>query len=226
MVEVIGQILPTAVGVALSPIPIVAVILMLFTARARTNSIAFVAGWILGLAVVGGVVLALGSSIDLGSGDDEASTTTGVIKLVLGLGLLALAYRNWSGRPRGDEEPEMPAWMAAIDDFNAVKSLGLAAALSGPNPKNLLLGIAAASTIASSSLSSTDKIVALVIYLVIASSTVVVPVMIYLILGDRVDEKLSAMKDWLVAYNDVVMAVLLLIFGFKLLGDGITILSA
>ena len=226
MGEVIGQILPTAIGVALSPLPIIAVILMLFTARARTNSIAFVVGWIVGLAAVGGVVLALGSSVGLESGDDASSTANGVVKLVLGLGLLALAWRSWNARRRGEEEPEMPGWMAALDDFSALKSLGLAVALSGPNPKNLLLGVAAASTIASSSLSSSDQIAALAIYIVIASSTVVAPVVLYLVLGDRVDEELSAMKDWLTDSNDVVMAVLLLVFGFKLLGDGITILSA
>ena len=65
------------------------------------------------------------------------------------------------------------------------------------------------------------------VYIAIASSTVVIPVILYLILGQGADEKLtSGMKDWLTAYNEVVMAVLLLIFGFKLLGDGIGILSS
>ncbi len=37
MGEAIGQALPFAVGVALSPVPIIAVILMLVTPRARAN---------------------------------------------------------------------------------------------------------------------------------------------------------------------------------------------
>ena len=76
MGNVIGDILPLAIGVAISPVPIIAVILMLFSARARTNGPAFLAGWIAGLAVVGAVVLALSDSGDL-SGDSGPSTAAG-----------------------------------------------------------------------------------------------------------------------------------------------------
>jgi Sap, sulfolipid-1-addressing protein len=51
--EAIGQPLPFAVGVALSPAPIAAVILMLITPRARANGPAFILGWIVGIAVAG-----------------------------------------------------------------------------------------------------------------------------------------------------------------------------
>jgi hypothetical protein len=49
----IGQSLPLAVGVALSPVPIIAVVLMPTTQRARANGPAFVLGWLVGLGVVG-----------------------------------------------------------------------------------------------------------------------------------------------------------------------------
>ena len=57
MHEAIGQVLSFAVGVAISPLPIVAVVLMLATPRARVNGPAFVLGWIVGLSLVGTVVL-------------------------------------------------------------------------------------------------------------------------------------------------------------------------
>ena len=44
-----------AVGVAISPVPIIALILMLFTKRATSNSLSFAAGW-----VIGAVFIALG----------------------------------------------------------------------------------------------------------------------------------------------------------------------
>jgi len=62
MGEAIGAILTPAVGVALSPLPIVAVILMLFSAKARTNGPAFVLGWVIGLAGV----LTIRPSLDAG----------------------------------------------------------------------------------------------------------------------------------------------------------------
>ena len=46
MREAIGAILPLAVGVALSPVPIIAVVLMLGTPGGRTNGLAFLGGWI------------------------------------------------------------------------------------------------------------------------------------------------------------------------------------
>ena len=57
--EAIGQVLSFGVGVALSPVPIVTLVLMLGTSRARTNGPAFVIGWIVGLAAVGSLVLLL-----------------------------------------------------------------------------------------------------------------------------------------------------------------------
>ena len=67
----IGDILGNAVGVAISPVPIIAVILMLFTPRAKANSLGFLLGWIVGLGVAGTVVLALGLE---GSDGGEASS--------------------------------------------------------------------------------------------------------------------------------------------------------
>ena len=46
-----------AIGVAISPVPIIAVILMLFSKRARSNGIAFLVGWVVALVVVGSIVL-------------------------------------------------------------------------------------------------------------------------------------------------------------------------
>ncbi|MGH2603407.1 MAG: GAP family protein, partial [Dehalococcoidia bacterium] len=98
----IGDILPLAIGVAISPIPIVAVILMLFSARARSNGPAFLVGWLVGLIVVGVIVLSLSGAGDVDS-DEDASNVASVIKLVLGVLLLVMAVRQWRGRPHPGE---------------------------------------------------------------------------------------------------------------------------
>jgi hypothetical protein len=221
----IGEILPLAIGVAISVVPIIAVILMLFTERSKPNSVAFLAGWILGLAVAGGVGLAIAAGSGAGNDGDEAKDGVGILKLLLGVGLMYLAYRNWQKRPHEGEEPQTPAWMASIDEFGAPKSLGLGALLSGVNPKNLALTLAAAATIAASGISAGEQIGALAVFIFLASLTVATPVVSYLILGSRADGTLNSMKTWLIAHNNAVMAVLFVIFGFKLLGDGIAILA-
>ena len=72
MGEAIGGILAMAVGVAISPFPIIAIVLMLGTPRARVNGPGFALGWLLGLSVVGAVVLALAS----GRSQEESDQAT------------------------------------------------------------------------------------------------------------------------------------------------------
>ena len=106
----IGEILGFAVAVAISPVPIIAVILMLFTAGARSNSVGFVSGRLIGFLLAGGVVLAIGLEASQGG----ASDVNGVIKILIGALFLFLGWEQWSGRPQGDEEAPMPQPIALL----------------------------------------------------------------------------------------------------------------
>jgi hypothetical protein len=74
MSESIAEVLAYAVGVAISPVPIMAVILMLFSARARVNGPMFLAGWVVALGVVSAVAYALADAGDAAA-DDAAGDT-------------------------------------------------------------------------------------------------------------------------------------------------------
>jgi len=153
MGEAIGQTLPTALGIAISPLPIVAVVLMLVTPRGRVNGSAFVLGWIVGLAVLGAIVLALASGADA-SEDGEPATWVSVLKLVLGLLAVLLGVRQFRGRSANGDEP---SWMQALDRFTPVKAAGTGALLSAVNPKNLLLAVAGAATIAQTGIAAESR---------------------------------------------------------------------
>ncbi len=221
MQQVIGQILPLAVGIDISALPIAAVILMLGTPMARSNGLAFLVGWMAGLFVVGGIALVLASAVGLSSSTDSTSRMVGVINLVLGVLLLVLAAREWRSRPPSGQEPTLPKWMATLDAITPIRSAGLAALLSGINPKNLALDLAAMSVIASAGLSASSQLVALVVFVLIGSIAIIVPVIVYFAGGDRAAAVLSGWKEFLVANNPVIMAVLLLVFGMVLIGKGI-----
>lgn len=220
MGNAIGDILPLAIGVAISPVPIIAVILMLFTPRAKANGPAFLIGWVGGLAIAGSVVLVLANAGKISAGGTP-STTSYVIRLLLGLLLLFMAVRQWQSRPQEGEEPEMPKWMAGIDAFTPGKALGLAALLSGVNPKNLALTLSATLTIAQAGLVSAQPWLALIAFIVIASISVGAPVLYYLLAGEKAEKTLNSWKAWLSANNATVMFVLFLIFGVKLIGDSL-----
>jgi len=221
MQQVIGQIVPLAVGIAISPLPIVAVILMLITPRARANGLAFLVGWMAGLAVVGVIALLVAGATGLATSSDASSQARGVIRLLLGLLLLLAALRQWRSRPRQGEEAPLPRWMASLDTFTPAKSLGLAALLSGVNPKNLALNLAAMSIIAGAGLSASSQAAALVVVVLIGSVGVFVPVGVYLVGGDRAGAVLGGWKAWLAENNGVIMAVLFVVLGFALIGQGI-----
>jgi len=220
MGSVIGEILPLAVGIAVSPIPIIAAILMLLSPRARGTSIGFLAGWLLGIVVAVVVFTLLASIIPQGDADDP-KPVSGVIKIVLGLGLLLLALRQWRSRPKDNAEPEMPKWMSAIDSMTPIRGLALGFLLSGLNPKNLLMGVAAGVAIGSGGLTVAEEATAIVIYTVLASVTVAGPVFAYLAASARMAGPLEALRGWLLHNNATVMTVLLLVIGVVLLGKGI-----
>lgn len=138
----ISEVLTFAIGVAISPVPIIAVILMLFSRRAHVNGPVFLLGWVLALAVVSGVVYALAQASNP-STSSSASDTIAWGKIVLGV------------------------------------------LLAGVNPKNLILAIGAATGLARLGLSTTDAVVSLIVFVVIASLTIAGPVVYYLLGGER-----------------------------------------
>ena len=224
MSEAIGAVLPLAIGVAISPIPIIAVILMLFSARARENGIAFLAGWVAALLIVGAIVLVLAAAGRVGS-DDATSNLAALVKALLGALFLLLAVRQWGSRPAEGVMTPMPSWMAAIDSFTMGRSLGLAALLAGVNPKNLALTTAAGLAIAQAGVSGASAVVALLAFVAVASLSVAIPVLYYLAAGEGAKQTLDGWKAWLLANNAAVMAVLFVVLGFVLLGQGIAALS-
>lgn len=221
MGDAIGQVLPTAVAVAISPFPIVAVVLMLVTRRGRVNGLAFLVGWLLGLIVVGAIVLSVASGADA-SDDGAPATWVSVLKLVLGLLALALGAKNFRDRPRGGEDPKTPHWMDALDEYTPVKAAGTGVLLSAVNPKNLLLTVAGAATIAQTGIDAGEQGIVYAVFVIIASLGVVLPIAAAVVMGERSREPLDRLKTWLAGNNATIMAVLMTVIGSKLIGDAIS----
>jgi threonine/homoserine/homoserine lactone efflux protein len=132
--QAIGQVISFGAGVALSPVPIISVVLMLSTPKGRVNGLAFLAGWIVGLAVVGTIVLLVSSGASASSNGAPA-TWVSIVKVAVGLLLVLLAVKQWRGRPRGDARAELPAWMKSIDTFTPIRSAGMAACSRRSTPR-------------------------------------------------------------------------------------------
>ena len=148
MKVVVGEILPLALVVAISPINVIPVILLLFTKRPLVNASCFVVGFIAGVAAVLVAFVAIAEAVDVSPGSGH-STWVAVLKMALGAYLLVAAVRKFRGRPRDGEEGAMPKWMDGIAGFSPGRSLGAGLVLGSVNPKNVVVSLAAAATIES-----------------------------------------------------------------------------
>lgn len=221
MLSVIGQVLPEAVGIALSPFPIIGLILILFTKQARTNSLMFMIGWLLGLTVVAAIILALYNAGRIAVGTQTVETGVQWLPLLLGLVLVLMAFRSWKKRPQAGAKAETPKWMASLDSIQPGKAFGLGALLSGVNPKNLLLNVAAASSIAAANLDTSSTVIVVLVFVLLASVTIIGPVIYVQVAGKNAEKTLDELKGWLIQHNSAIMAVLLLVIGVKLVGQGL-----
>ena len=221
MGEAVGQLLPLAAVVALSPPPIIAVVVMLIGERGRVTAPVFLAGWILGLVAIGLVVLSAASLGDAG----EAGRRPRRWRLgnsPWASRMLAFAVRGWRRRSDEGGEKPTPKWMEALEGLTAAKAAGLGLALSALNPKNIVLTIAAGAAIAQTGIPATEQAIAYAGFIVVASLGVATPVVLSAVLGERSREPLDRISGWMTANNTAVMAVLLLVIGVMLIGDAIS----
>ncbi|MCB1297541.1 MAG: GAP family protein [Microthrixaceae bacterium] len=221
MNEVLGSILPNAVAIAISPIPIIAVILMLMSSRPRRLGLAFLGGWLVGVLVATSVITLLAGVIPEPDASGGAQPVLGVIQLVLGIGLLLLGIRQWRSRPAPGVEAQLPAWMSKIDSMGALTALALAFALAAVNPKNLLVAAAAGSVIGRAGLDIGGIIVAIVCFTVVAALTVAAPVLFAVIAPEKAAPALASIRAWLAANNATIMTVVFAILGTSVIGKGI-----
>ena len=220
MAQGISEVLTYAIGVAISALAIIAVILMLFSSRAKANGLMFLLGWVVALAAVSGVAYVI-SDAGNASTSTTAADTVSWGQIVFGVLFLLLSGRSWRNRPDPGAGTKMPKWMAGIDSFAPGNALGLGLLLGGANPKNLLLEVGAGSALAVIGPSTSEAVVSLIVFVIVGSLTIAAPVAFYLVGGDRAKTPLESAKGWLVVHNDAVMMVLFLVFGVDLIAKGI-----
>ncbi|MFD8700823.1 GAP family protein [Kitasatospora purpeofusca] len=215
MDAVIAEVVPLALGIALSPVPVVPAIFLLFTPRPRAAAGMFLAGWVAGILVVASALAALAVYIEA---HEETPTWASWTKTGLGAVLLLVAVRQWrSGPAKGT-----PAWMTTLTDATPAKALRLGVLLSGVNPKVVLLSAAAGLTIGAAELGAVRTVAAAAVFTAVSAATVALPLLLHLVAGERVLVPLGRARRWLELHNSAVTAVVLAVIGVLLVLDGIS----
>lgn len=220
MGNVVGEILPYAMAVAISPIPIIAVVLTLLSPKAKAASIGLLAGWVAGIIVTVALFILVSEMLPEDRSDGWMPIL-GTIKIALGAVFLFMAIKQWRSRPKKGMEVTLPTWMQAIDKAGVMSAAVIGFLLSAVNPVNLLMLVSAGLTIGSSELSGGSLAIVVTVFVAIAASTMVIPVACYLLAARKLARPLELLRGWLARYNAVIVALLLLVVGVYMIFQGL-----
>ena len=219
MLSALGELLPIAVAVAVSSVPIMATILILLSPKRNQSAIPFLIGWVVGMAAVV-VVAAVGANALPIRPLRAQQKAIGIGQIIVGTALLVVAVMAWRRAARAPAD-KGSRWLDRVDRMGPVPALGFALALN-LRPKGLLLGAAAGLSIAGASLRATDAAIVVAIYVGLASSTVIVPIVVTLVAPARMQPRLVLARDWLSHNSAHITVVVLVMVGFVILGAGLS----
>ena len=207
MGQLLLQIMPVAVAIAVNPVPIIAAIVMTATERPVVNGVAYLTALIAVSYAFGAVVLVLFHGTALGAG-----TRTGHVILVLwllvGLAFLAAFVVLLVRRPKPGEEGREPGWMRWIGRLGPV-----GAAVVGVMLVNYEMEGPALSDILASQVTRAEAFAALALFVAVAVSTSVVPVVAYILSPGPVGAFLDRLKGWLSRHNRPILMVVFAAIG-------------
>lgn len=209
--ETLATLVPTAIGLALSPAALIQLILVLLSKRRVVNSVAFV-GSLLVLSALAMTLGAVGANA-ASSSSGGSGMVGGIVFAALGALLLAVGVKNWRNRADTSE----PAVMATIANMGPAAVAFLTLGATFINPKNLPLLISAGATVAGT---QSPWLVGLG-FLLLATAPYWVAMLYSLLGGEKANATLERMRSWLVARNRLIMGVICIVLGLMLLVKGI-----
>ncbi|MGH3969649.1 MAG: GAP family protein, partial [Mycobacterium sp.] len=205
-----------ALVIALSPLSIIPAVLVLHTPRPRSTSLAFLGGWLVALAALTALFVAISGL--LGGLHRSPPPWASWLRIVVGAALIVFGMLRWLTRHR---HTEMPGWMRSLANLTPGRAGVTGAVLAVVRPEVLLICAAAGLAIGSAGLGGTRAWISAAIFVAVAASTVALPVLAYAGAGGRLDDPLARLKDWMERHNAAMLAVILIVIGLLVLYKGI-----
>ena len=218
MLQAIGHILPIAIAVAISSVPIMATVLILLSPKGTQTALPFLIGWVIGMAVVVTLCTIGAQVIPAPRSPRREATAIAIAEILVGIALVVVAVVEWR-RGRRHPSDALPKWLSSVDKLGPWSAFGIAIALN-VRPKGLLLAIAAGLAIRAANLSTGESAVVIAIYTIIGALTVAVPVVMSLVDRKGMQPRLLEMKDWISRNNTTVTALIVLVIGVVIIGAG------
>lgn len=226
MGQVLISLLPMIIGSALVPVQIIMVILLL---TGEKQGVLKASLFVLGMSLVRlaqGIVFGfiLPNSAIAQTADDGPALIKSTLLLILGLLLLIAAYKSFRNEPDPDAPP--PKWLQMIESASPLMALAMGGGLILIAAKLWVFTLSAVSTIRAAELGEPDATITFVLFILLAQSLLIIPILIRLLLPTRAATSLGAFRDWLELHNNRIVMVVSLVFGLLFLYQGITGLLA
>ncbi|MGV9673944.1 GAP family protein [Nocardia sp. NPDC003482] len=206
MGELLLRLLPELIGLIITPGAIAGCILLLHSQQPVRNARAFGGAFMLTYTLI--VVSALlGGASDPGSTSPHTSSAAG-----LAVGLIFLAAGAWvATRPRA-AAATTPKWLDELGNAGPRRAFVIGIAFAVVNP-NLFIMISGMSLISSSHTGPGAAFLATALLLAAAALDFLIPIGVYLALGDRARTALDTAQDWMVRNNRAMSIAVLFAFG-------------
>jgi threonine/homoserine/homoserine lactone efflux protein len=214
--SVLIELIPLALVVALSPLSIIPAVMVLHTPRPRPTGLAFLAGWLVGLAALTSVFLEVSGLV--GGLGGKPPGWASWLRIVVGVALIVFGIYKWLTRKKSEHTPK---WMQSLSKLTPGRAGATGFVLTILNPKVLFICAAAGLAIGTTGLGGTRVWLAVIWYVAVAGSTVALPILAYAVSGDRLNEPLTRLKNWMEAQHAVLVAIILVVIGLMVLYKGI-----
>ncbi len=226
MVHAGGHVLVYALAAAASPLVLTATFVVIRSGRPRTNGVAFLSGFLLGTAIACGLGLIAGqAAVDR---LDSHETIETVLALLLGVALLAVGLRARHAPPRQEaaEGSRANAILAGLGHVRPAAALSMAGLLGFGGPKRLVLTFLAMTSVSEASVGDVADLTLVLVYIVVATVLVWVPVGIVIVAGERAAVILERGQSWLTTHATALRVWLSLGIGAALVVDALLRLFA
>jgi hypothetical protein len=214
--SVLTGLIPLALVIAISPLSIIPTVLVLQAPRPRPTSLAFLGGWLFGLAAMTAAFVA--ASGVFGDMHKSPPTWASWLRVVLGSALIAFGVYRWLTR---HGHTESPAWMRSFATITPRRAGITGLVLTVVRIEVLVMCLAAGLAIGTSALGVVDQWICAAFFVAVSASTVAIPVLAYAEAGHRLDDALARLKSWMEQNNAALLAAILVLIGLMVLYNGI-----
>ncbi|MET1052614.1 MAG: GAP family protein [Mycetocola sp.] len=208
----VPELIALGLAIAISPLPIAALLLKLMSPDGFRATVGLAAGWFLGVGA-SAAGLSFLSTLLPDHDADAVAPFVAIGSLGLGALLVLTGVVQIRGRTAVETTPDLPRWMAVLDRLDPARAAVIGFGYGAFRPKNLIFAAAAGVVIWRNNPDPATVVVSVLLFTVVASSTMIAPVLAYAFGTRVVRRNLVRLREWILSHVTLITGVTLVLVG-------------